>query len=124
MSILRALIITTTTLALSGCATPNDQWTDADTKRQWAATALIVVDSAQTGQFQYVDRQEGNLIARELIGPRPSVEQALVSGMIWAGVNYLIARRLEPKWRRRLQWMTIGGHSATIVWNCYATDIC
>ena len=111
---------------LAGCAaTPGEDWSPADTRRQLAATALIVVDGLQTAEFAGDPRwSEGNPVARAIVGADPSAEAALAGAAAWALTNYVVARRLTPEWRRRLQWLTIGGHGLAVLYNCANTDVC
>ena len=49
MNILKLVVVM---LVLTGCA-HQDEWSQKDTRRQWAITGLMVIDAHQTAQIQY-----------------------------------------------------------------------
>ena len=74
MNILKLVVVM---LVLTGCA-HQDEWSQKDTRRQWAITGLMVVDAHQTAQIQYDPMAvEGHPLPLFVLGPNPSTADCL-----------------------------------------------
>jgi len=97
-------------LVMAGCA-HQDEWTQKDTRRQWAVTGLMVIDAHKTAQIQYDPRLvEGNPIPLFVLGPKPSTASTYQYFVTLALSQYLITRALPARWRPYYQCIVAIDH--------------
>lgn len=110
-------------LALCGCATTDDAWTSGDSKLFGAYVIAASADTYTTTRFQYYyPLAEANPIVRSAYGPNPRTSDLWQGQIALIGINYLIARSLPERWRRRYLGVWTGAHSAAALYNWNAIN--
>jgi hypothetical protein len=101
------------------------RWSQADTNREITWQVLNALDAWQTAQIhKRNDIEEGNAIARTLIGAEPSSSDVAMYFGTMAVSHYLISKVLRPKWRAWYQRGTIGYSAYVIGSNCFDYSNC
>ena len=104
-------------LAISGCAS-QDLWTEEDSTyfRVYAATSIV--DTYTTIQsLKRPDLIEKNPIVYNVVGERPDNGTLVVGTAIIIGTNYLIARALPDKYRRKYLAVWASSHTYLAISN-------
>lgn len=95
-----------------------DEWTRADINREIAYGALHAIDWLQTLQIpRHPNLAEGGLVARHVIGVRPTNSQINQYMAGSAVIQYAIARSLPREYRDVFQYITIVDSGASVLGN-------
>ena len=96
------------TLFVGSHAKAADDWTKADTARQWVYTGVALADALTTADIRnHDDIEEATPLARWALGKNPEPLPTAVYFAASAGLNYAIARALPRKYRAAWQTSTI-----------------
>lgn len=92
-----------------------ENWSNADTARQIAYTAIAVLDAGQTADIaNHNDLEEVAPITRNVLGANPEAGEvaAYFTGAIIG--NYAVSAMLKPKYRAVWQTLTLSVQSAVV----------
>ena len=101
-------------LFLVFCSTAGADWSREDSVRQSVVFSLMLVDWAQTRE---IARNPQFRELNPVLGPSPSSKEVDVYFVAAGAAHYLLARALPPEWRKRWQYVWIGGQASTVMWN-------
>lgn len=101
-----------------GCA-HEDAWTEKDTHHFTAYAIAVTADSYSTSRAiskgPYF--HEENPFVRGIAGSRPSDDELIAGTILFATMNYFIARALPDEYRRKYLGLWTFGHSAMTIHN-------
>lgn len=101
-----------------GCAN-QDAWTSQDTRHFTLYATAASLDSYSTSRLLDKDPtgHEFNPFVSEIAGNRPSDKELIVGTIVFATINYFVARALPYEYRRKYLGLWTFGHSAMIINN-------
>ena len=103
-------------LALLLAPTVAHAWTTADTYREAAYDALLVVDARQTA---WAMERPGYRETNPLLGSHPSRRQINEHMAIAAALHGLVSLALPDVYRRQWQWGTVAVEGFVVAHNAY-----
>ncbi len=103
---------------ISGCA-HSDPWTQQDTNRQWATTAIIIGDGLSSIKIrETANVYEAGAIASRVMGQQPTETDLILYHGAVSFISWRVARALPASLRPYWQTLEMFLHGSAIVNNC------